>query len=266
MATTPWRYIGVDWDSGGWIAVGYPEVGDPGVATYCTFEKLWQEHRDTAERVVVDIPIGLCGTSDAPDGCIEHGDSLSRQCDHLARKLIGPRSSSVFPAPCRAAVDAAVDDASHSELSEINRTQTNKGLTQQAVSIIPGVRQVDAVLAENDADETVVEGHPEVCFRAFADDDLQFHKATAQGMATRLEAMASSTEYELGTWRDLADRLADTQAVGLDDLVDGLGLALTAKADSSECHSLPNTDSVPTDANGRPMQMVYRRPEPFAGE
>lgn len=265
MATTPWRHVGVDWDSGGWVAVGYTDDGDPGVDTYGTFEEVWEEHGDTAKRIVVDIPVGLCDGSDRHDGCIEHGGSRSRKCDRLARTVIGPRSSSVFPAPSRAAVEQSDDDSSFSELNDINRRQTGKGLTRQAASIIPGIQQVDAVLEEYDADETIVEGHPEVCFRAFVHHDLQFHKATAQGMATRLEALDSTTEYEPGTWRDLADQLAEVAAVGLDDLVDALGLALTARAPSEEYQTLPDANPVPTDGKGRPIQMVYRRSEPFAG-
>jgi predicted RNase H-like nuclease len=264
VTTKPWRHVGVDWDSGGWVAVGYSENGEPGVETYTTFETLWEEHGDTAERIVVDIPIGVCGVSDDADGRVEYDECHSRRCDRLARKVIGPRSSSVFPAPCRAAVEAAMHgDRSYSELSEINRDEVDKGLTRQAASIIPGIIQVDTVLAEGASDDTIAESHPEVCFRAFAEEDLQYHKATAQGMATRLDAMAASTEYEPDTWRVLASTLDEDEGVGVDDLVDALGLALTARADHGTFHTLPDTEPIPTDAAGRPMRMCYRRAEPF---
>ncbi|MXR40800.1 DUF429 domain-containing protein [Halobaculum sp. WSA2] len=267
MSTAPWRYIGVDWDSGAWVAVGYPTDGEPAIEIFDTIDELWQEHGDSANRIVVDIPIGLCGSLDDPGDCLKHDETLSRRCDRLARKVIGPRSSSVFPAPCSAAVNAASNNAAtYSEINETNREHTGKGLTQQAASIADGIRQVDALLETTAADETVVEGHPEVCFRAFADEDLQFNKSTVQGMVTRLDAMAASTEYEPGSWRDLARQLDGNPGIGTDDLIDALGLALTARAGPDEIQTLPNTESLPTDTRGRPMRIVYRRSEPFAVE
>jgi predicted RNase H-like nuclease len=82
-------------------------------------------------------------------------------------------------------------------------------------------------------------------------------------MATRLDAMAASTEYEPDTWRVLASTLDEDEGVGVDDLVDALGLALTARADHGTFHTLPDTEPIPTDAAGRPMRMCYRRAEPF---
>jgi hypothetical protein len=71
-----------------------------------------------------------------------------------------------------------------------------------------------------------------------------------------------STEYEQGTWRRLAERLGENgYDTGADDLLDALVLAVTARVPAGEFHHLP-PDS-PRDAADLPMQMVYRRPEPF---
>src|ERR1700683_520300 len=51
----------------------------------------------------IDIPIGLLNGP--------------RTCDKAARKLLGPRRSSVFPAPCRASLWAN----NHAEASAVNR-------------------------------------------------------------------------------------------------------------------------------------------------
>ena len=65
-----------------------------------------------------------------------------------------------------------------------------------------------------------------------------------------------------GTWRRLAETLSEMgHGTGADDLLDALSLALTASAPADEFHQLP--PNPPTDATGIPMQMVYRRPEPF---
>jgi predicted RNase H-like nuclease len=262
MTDNPWCYIGVDWDSGAWVAVGYPETGQAESAVFDTIEDLWREHGEAAERIVVDVPIGLCESHDAADGCVETDGELSRRCDDLARQVLGPRSSSVFTAPCRDAAKAAADGAEYSEVNETNKDRTGKGLMQQAANIAPGIVEVEELLLDDEASTTIVEGHPEVCFRAFADGVLQYNKKTAPGMDERLSALEHSTAYEQGTWRRLAERLGENgHDTGADDLLDALVLALTARAPADEFHNLPSDP--PRDAADLPMQMVYRRPEPF---
>lgn len=267
MASNSWRHVGVDWDSGEWIAVGYTEDGEPEAKVYDEIETLWDDHEDSANRIVVDVPIGLCGDKDTPEGCEKNDGELSRKCDDLARKVIGARYPSVFTPPCREAAKEAAKGADYSEVNEINENITGKGLMQQAANIAPGIVEVDQLLRDGDGDqETLVEGHPEVCFRAFADDDLQFNKQTAPGMVERLTAMEDATDFEFETWRTLAESLGDAgDATGADDLLDALALALTAMASEEEdLHRLP--DDPPTEAGegeDLPMQMVYRRDEPF---
>ena len=221
MTAGSWRHVGVDWDSGAWIAVGY-----------------------------------------TAGGCVETDGELSRRCDDLARQVLGPRSSSVFTAPCRDAAKKAVGEAEYSEVNETNKDRTGKGLMRQAANIAPGIVEVEDLLLEHSDQTTLVEGHPELCFRAFADSSLQYNKKTAPGMAERLTALENATEYSRGTWRCLADELGTAgHGTGADDLLDALSLALTAKAPEGEFHSLPQ--GPPTDTKDLPMQMVYRRAEPF---
>jgi predicted RNase H-like nuclease len=262
MTANPWRYVGVDWDSGAWIAVGDTGSGHIEATAFDTIQELWAEHGPTAERIVVDVPIGLCDSHSAADGCVETDGELSRRCDDLARTVLGPRSSSVFTAPCRDAARAAADGAAYSDVNGTNRDRTGKGLMQQAANIAPGIVEVEELLLAHDAPTTLVEGHPEVCFRAFADDVLQYNKKTAPGMDERLSALEHGTEYEPGTWRRLAEALGENgHDTGADDLLDALSLALTARAPADEFHRLP--PDPPTDTAELPMQMVYRRPEPF---
>jgi predicted RNase H-like nuclease len=262
MTGNPWRYIGVDWDSGAWVAVGYSDTGRAEPAVFDTIEDLWREHGTPAERIVVDVPIGLCESHDAADGCVETDGERSRRCDDLARTVLGPRSSSVFTAPCRDAATAAADGAEYSDVNETNKDRTGKGLMRQAANIAPGIVEVEELLLDHGASTTLVEGHPEVCFRALADDVLQYNKKTAPGMDERLSALEHNPEYEQGTWRRLAETLRENgHETGADDLLDALSLALTARAPQEEFQQLP--PDPPTDAADLPMQMVYRRPEPF---
>lgn len=261
MPEESWQYVGVDWDSGGWIAVGYTESGEPEAASFESIAEFWDKYGADAIRTVVDVPIGLCGSRDQPDWGPED-DELSRECDDLARAVIGPRSSSVFTAPCKAAVEAAANGDSYDEVNQMNRDHTGKGLMQQAANIASGIREVEELILDQEVKDRLLEGHPEVCFRAFADGNLEFNKKTAPGMAERLKALEDATGYDEGTWLALAESLGnDGQATGTDDLLDALALALTAKAEEDEFQKLPENPL--EDFEGLPMQMVYRRPEPF---
>ncbi len=263
MAAETWSYIGVDRDGSDWIAVGYSEQSPIGATVYDTIERLWAVHGDTADRIVVDVPIGLCSSLEDPDPCGRTTDGeLSRHCDDLARTVIGSRFSSVFTAPCRKAVELAADGAPYSEVNEANRDHTGKGLMQQAANIAPSIVEVDELLREDGDPDVLVEGHPEVCFRAFGDSELDHSKKTAPGVDERLSILESTSEYEQETWRRLARELADEGlSTGLDDLLDALVLAVTAGASSDELQIIPADP--PEDGEGLPMQMVYRRDEPF---
>ncbi|MFW5965671.1 MAG: DUF429 domain-containing protein [Halodesulfurarchaeum sp.] len=255
----PWRHVGVDWDSGEWIAVGYPTSGPSEAAVYDSIVELWEERGEAAERIVIDIPIGLCADG---SGCVREAGEFSRECDDLARSVLGPRSSSVFTPPSREAVRAGAGGADYGRINEINREQTGKGLMVQAANIAPAILEVEELLLEVGEPTGLLEGHPEVCFRAFADGPLTFGKHTAAGMDERLSALERLADYQRGTWRRLARSLADRgRSTGVDDLLDALALAVTARGSPAELHRLP--PDPPRDAEGLPMQMVYRRSEPF---
>lgn len=263
MANEMWSYVGVDRDGSDWLAVGYSEQSAIRATVYETIDQLWGDHGEYADRIVVDVPIGLCGSLDDSDPCgrIDDGE-LSRRCDDLARTVIGPRFSSVFTAPCRRAVEEAAKGKSYGKVNETNKSHTGKGLMQQAANIAPGIVEVDEVLRDRGDPDILVEGHPEVCFRSFSDSDLEHSKKTAPGVVERLSLLESTSEYEQGTWRRLARELADEgHDTGLDDLLDALALAVTAGAPSAELQTLP--PDPPEDDEGLPMQMVYRRDEPF---
>ena len=268
-----WQHIGVDWDSGSWVAVGVTEDLEFGVEVYERLGELWNEHRSTVSRIVVDVPIGLCGTVEDPAGArIDKDGELHRACDMLARSLIGSRHSSVFNPPCREVVEEAVEpdhgyrlkDDIYSEMNAKNKALTGKGLTKQGLNIAPGILEVDDLIRDAQIDnEIMVEGHPELCFRAFGEEDLDYSKRTAPGLAERLELLRSLDEYTQGTWTDLAMAVGNVGiSPGIDDLTDALALALTACAEDDEIHSLPG--DYPKDGENMPVRMVYRREEPFS--
>lgn len=172
----------------------------------------------------------------------------------------------MFTAPCREATRLAANGAEYSKVNAINKAKTGKGLMRQAASISNGINQVENLLLSDDGDpSTLLEGHPELCFRAFNGEALSFSKTCAAGVDERLEALVNVPEYERGDWRPLARTLReDSRTVDFDDLLDAFAFALTAKAPEGESQTLP--EDLPTDHEGLPMQMVYRAAEPLSAE
>ncbi len=170
---------------------------------------------ETTSVDVVDLPellrnrprgIAVLGI-DMPIGLLEG----SRACDKAARKLLGqPRGTSVFAAPCRAALRAS----SHPEASTINRERTGRGLSRQSWAIAPKIKQVDDAITPG-SQHWAFEVHPEVCFWALNQHRPMAHsKRTAKGADERLGLLAPvfpNIEYHA------AHR---PPHVGLDDLLD----------------------------------------------
>jgi predicted RNase H-like nuclease len=153
----------------------------------------------------IDIPIGLL---DRP-----------RRCDIEARERLGwPRRTSVFPAPCRAALTAK----NHAEASTVNRGKTGRGLSQQAFHIGAKIKQVDDAITP-DCQQWAFEVHPEVCFWALAGEHpMVYGKKTTDGVNERLKLLRPVfPEIE----RHLFTR---PPGVGKDDLLDAAAAAWTA--------------------------------------
>lgn len=195
------HYVGVDWSSGAWVAVIYSDDDDtPAVEVRDEIRAIWEEYEKTAKCIIVDVPIGLCESLESDDcPCVEADGELSRRCDNLARDVIGPRSSSVFTAPARGTAKKAAADGDKIEYAAVNRTNkklTGKGLMQQAAYISKGIVKVEELLLDDGDPARLVEGHLEVCFRAFKAVDLQHSKKTAPGVAERLSALETVDEYD----------------------------------------------------------------------
>jgi len=263
MAVEPTHYVGVDWSAGAWVTAVYSDRRDaPTVKIFDEIQELWDAYGDTSHRIVIDVPIGLCDSLDADEcPCLEADGKLSRACDDLARRVVGEQYRSVFTAPARQATQlAARGETGYPEITEKNRELTGKGLSQQAASISRGIVEVEELLLNGGDEEVLVEGHPEVCFRAFNGEPLNHSKRTAPGVDERLSAITDVAEYDDCDWRALARALGEVaHGVQLDDLLDALVLALTACADDTELKTLPPCP--PTDGKGLPMQMVYRSEE-----
>lgn len=239
-STTP-RHFGVDGCKGGWFYVclasgrishGFaPHIG--AILADVT----------AADSVLIDIPIGLL--EDGPD---------ARLCDLQARRLLGPRASSVFNAPIRGVLDLQ----NHAQANSFSRELTGKGLSKQTWNICAKIREVDSVLrTDAKAREILREAHPELCFFGLAGGKpMRHNKKTDDGIGERLALL----ERHLPTAKEfVAAALAcyPRSQVARDDIVDALACALTASL-REHWHSVPA--GTERDAEGLEMKMVYCQP------
>lgn len=140
--------LGVDGCSRGWIAA---RRGD-------AVGHLQVLRRDALKDLLGLTPAPLIIAVDVPIGLLPCG---SRACDNEARRLLGPRRSSVFPAPLR----PTLASLSHSEASTIRRSIEGKGISIQAFGILRKVAEVDGLLSAEPRSRSILrEVHPEVCF------------------------------------------------------------------------------------------------------
>jgi predicted RNase H-like nuclease len=237
--------VGVDWAGGQWFCVKFRDGTYAECALESTFEAVWTQC-GTADRIVVDIPIGLPSESTT----LKQREKL----DARARSVTG-FPSSVFPAPSRAAVSKAAAGESYEVVSSANRAEIGKGLSRQSYQLAAAAGQVDTVLQNNEEARTsVAEAHPEVCFRGLLGRQLRHRKTAAAGVGERLDALGVALEHPEATLRNVTTDLPeDSEGVAVDDVLDALVLAVVAAAD--EIQYLPHEPAV--DTTGIPMRMAY---------
>jgi predicted RNase H-like nuclease len=160
--------VGVDGAKGGWVAVELLDGRLAGIRVFSDFTAVADEYESRAAAIAVDMPIGLT----------EDGD---RPADSAARRFIGPRSSSVFPAPPRWVLDASGYD----DITAL-RPDRARGVTRQTFALIEKIKEVAKVV---EGGAPVYEVHPEVSFRALKGATLEWPKKSYQGTTERLRLL-----------------------------------------------------------------------------
>ena len=232
-------FVGVDGCRAGWLAIGLETDDSWQVNTFPDVSSLWNHHRQ-ASLILIDIPIGLKAEGGA-----------ERRCDPEVRKLLGPRRSSVFPAPCRQAIYAR----SYQEACDVNQRLTGKRLSVENWNIIPKIREVDCLLADDtSAGERIREIHPELCFWGLAGRPMQHAKKRSEGLSERTQLLqsiypqtADIIKYALSTYR--------RKDVARDDILDALSAAVTGLMGGQNLPSIPQEPEF--DERGLRMEMVY---------
>jgi predicted RNase H-like nuclease len=230
------QVVGVDGCPGGWVAVAY-DTEDRSLAprVHRYFADLLAAYPDAA-CIGVDIPIGLA-------------QGEPRRCDGLARRVLGPRRSSVFPAPDPRVLTAPT----YEEALERSRSLTGAGISKQAQAIYPKILEVNWTMTPA-LQGRVVEVHPEVSFWALAGErPMAHHKGEPEGFAERRELLAAGLETAIPS-REEARSLVRPAAA--DDVLDAIVAAWTARRQAEgEAARLPPDPSV--DARGLRMEIVY---------
>ncbi|MNX96613.1 hypothetical protein D3C86_1289360 [compost metagenome] len=196
--------------------------------------RTFKEVVDAGYRVIaVDIPVGM------PDKGV-------RDCDPQARKLLGPRRSSVFPAPIRPVLKAQ----DYSQACDIGRQADGRSLSQQAWAITKKIAEVDRMVTP-DLQGSIIEIHPELCFWALnGGRPLEYPKKDFQGMEAR-RMLLKEHLLDPVVFYDL--RLA---GAGRDDIHDALAALWTARR-YAQGDSVRIPEHEQRDAKGLRMEMWY---------
>jgi predicted RNase H-like nuclease len=243
-------YVGVDWASGLWVTVALGD--DISITTHPSILNVWHEYKQSAEAMLVDIPIGL-------------PESGTRACDHAAETMLKERSSTVFAVPARDIVE--IDD--YCDARETN----DDSLGSQSWWLFPRIREVDVFLQEvNGAIDRIYESHPEVCFAALAGEPLQSKNSDA-GVDDRvvlLEALDEDLHVDVRKFvHERRDNTAWHHRISegrINDVVDAAVLAGTAaklglgERDSpADYPALPETGDRPAEDPmlDIPMEIVF---------
>lgn len=243
---------GVDGCKRGWIAAVLRPGSEPEAIVHPTFATLLESLPDDAV-VAIDMPIGL------PERVGPGG----RGPERLVRPHLGPRQSSVFSVPSRAAVHAedvaftplADWYAAHRRASVVARATSDppRAISIQAFALFGKIREIDALLiARPDLRERVIESHPEVAFwRLNAEAPMSLPKkiggsVNEPGMIERRELLARH-----GVPRAFLDR-PPPPGTGADDFLDAVAMLMVAgRFARGEAISFP--DPPDRDAHGIPI-------------
>jgi predicted RNase H-like nuclease len=182
----------------------------------------------TLAAAAIDIPIGL-----AVDG--------ARRADVEARQRLGPRRSSVFPAPVRSVLAATT----YEEACSLSRAACGKAISKQLFNILPKIREVDALVTPQ-RQRRLFEMSPELSLAVLAGAPMAHPKTTPAGRAERIDALGqvfghAEIERHLGS---------APRGAGRDDILDAFAGAWTARRHAAAQHL-----ELGGDLDGRGLRM-----------
>ena len=188
--------------------------------------------------VAIDIPIGL-------------SDTAPRECDLAARRLLGrPRGSSVFAAPCRAALGATT----YAQACGLSRRHLGVAISLQCFNIAGKIGQVDALMTPA-RQASVREVHPELVFAVLSGRGrgLDEPKRTVAGERVRLAMLRPvAPSFDPAAVRIRLGR----SAVARDDVIDAVACLVAAQRIARGAALVLPPGPAVRDARGLRMEIV----------
>jgi predicted RNase H-like nuclease len=231
--------IGVDGCRGGWVV-----AASDGMLSRLRFTvvddlaPVIAGAEESPALVAIDIPIGL--RDDGP-----------RACDLAARRWLGrPRASSVFPAPCRAALAATT----YRSACGLSRRALGVALTIECFNIVPKIRHVDALMTPG-RQAFVREVHPELVFAILSGRGrgLSEPKRTEAGERLRRRLLRRmAPRFDPGEVRAALGRAR----VARDDVIDAVACLVAAQRIARGRALVLPDGTVEHDARGLRMEIV----------
>lgn len=229
-------FIGVDGCKGGWIAASINNR-ELYLNKYIDFSELISDNRQF-DGMLVDMVMGL------PSNI----EQYEKRPDGIARRIVKPRTSTIFAVPTR----QAVYEMTKEKQRDANFLAIGKGLSEQTIAIIPKMRELDEFLLENkDYKNVIRESHPEVCF-ARLNGVVLTSKSERNGIIDRIQVLE---KYLPVLSEEYVRKSAKKLGCKPDDVLDAVCLAVTANLDAQgRTETIPETPA--TDDKGLKMQMV----------
>ncbi|MES9815809.1 MAG: DUF429 domain-containing protein [Candidatus Thiodiazotropha sp.] len=188
---------------------------------------------------LIDIPIGLKSLGEE-----------ERKCDREARRILGPRASSVFPVPCRQALDCK----SYQEGSTVNHSVTGRKLSRQSWGIVAKIAEADRLIRELPEPGKLREMHPEVCFCTLNNGRPMAHNKKGPPGQTERFALLKRYLPHIQTIVDEARHGWRKRDLADDDILDALVGAVSASY-AERLVSLPTMTE--KDQLGLIMEIVF---------
>ena len=200
--------LGIDGCRDGWVGVALDHAGAfAAVKVEASLEELVDAF-PAVETIGVDMPLHLL-------------DGPARKADQEARKFLGPRGRSVFPAPPRFILEKKWLTGTHAMANAECRKRHGQGLSAQSFALRHKISEVNTAHA---AGRPVIEVHPEVTFQCLNDNHpLPHSKKCWGGFHLRHRLLR-----EVGVV--IPERIPGPAArVALDDILDAAAAAVSAR-------------------------------------
>lgn len=196
----------------------------------------------TFQDVVQLIPEPAITAVDMPIGLLDQPEEGGRVCDREARRLLGPRRSSVFSPPTR-------------QVLMLNHPVR---LSKQVYALLPKMREVDEVMRQNPAlQQRVKEVHPELCFYgAGGSQPMSSSKKKPAGKEERIDTLVQKFGESWQRWYQKVQKKYLRKEVAIDDILDAsIAVWSALRILNKKAERIPSNP--PEDEKGLRMEMWY---------